>query len=51
MAKCQECGKTTTFGSSRPWSKKTTKRKRSFRLAQIIEKPDMKEVKRLLPNG
>jgi large subunit ribosomal protein L35 len=32
-------------------TKKTTKRKRSFRLDQMIEKSDMKEVKRLLPNG
>ncbi len=32
-------------------TKKTTKRKRSFRLDQIIEKSDMKEVRRLLPNG
>lgn len=32
-------------------TKKTTKRKRSFRLDQIIEKSDTKEIKRLLPNG
>lgn len=32
-------------------TKKTTKRKRSLRLDQIIDKSDMKEVKRLLPNG
>ncbi len=32
-------------------TKKTTKRKRSFRLDQIIEKSDLREVKRLLPNG
>jgi len=32
-------------------TKKTTKRKRSLRKAQIIDKSDMKEVRRLLPNG
>jgi len=29
MAKCEICGKTTTFGRNRPWSKKSTRR--SFR--------------------
>ncbi len=37
--------------SSHILTKKTTKRKRSFRLDQIIDRSDMKEVKRLLPNG
>jgi large subunit ribosomal protein L35 len=32
-------------------TKKTTKRKRSLRQAQIIKASDMKEVRRLLPNG
>ena len=32
-------------------TKKTTKRKRGFRQDQIIDKADMKEVRRLLPNG
>ena len=32
-------------------TKKTTKRKRSFRLDQMVAGSDMKEVKRLLPNG
>lgn len=32
-------------------TKKTTKRKRSFRLDQIVSDSDLKEVKRLLPNG
>ncbi|SLM28840.1 50S ribosomal subunit protein L35 [Desulfamplus magnetovallimortis] len=32
-------------------TKKTTKRKRSLRLDQIIDKSDLREVKRLLPNG
>lgn len=26
MAKCQHCGKHTTFGRNRPWSKKATRR-------------------------
>jgi large subunit ribosomal protein L35 len=32
-------------------TKKTTKRKRSFRKDQMIDSSDMKEVRRLLPNG
>lgn len=32
-------------------TKKTTKRKRSLRLDQTLAKSDVKEVKRLLPNG
>ncbi len=32
-------------------TKKTTKRKRGFRQDQIIDKSDMKEIRRLLPNG
>jgi len=32
-------------------TKKTTKRKRSFRLDQLVDKSDIREVKRLLPNG
>jgi len=26
MAKCEHCGKQTSFGQNRPWSKKATKR-------------------------
>lgn len=32
-------------------TKKTTKRKRSLRQGQIIDKTNMKEIKLLLPNG
>jgi len=32
-------------------TKKTTKRKRALRQAQVIKNSDMKEVRRLLPNG
>jgi len=32
-------------------TKKTTKRKRMLRTAQLIAKSDLKEIRRLLPNG
>ena len=32
-------------------TKKSTKRKRSFRQLQTVKKADAKEIKRLLPNG
>lgn len=32
-------------------TKKTTKRKRGLRKSQIIDKDNMKAIKRLLPNG
>lgn len=32
-------------------TKKTTKRKRGLRRAQIIKRSDMKEIRLLLPNG
>jgi large subunit ribosomal protein L35 len=32
-------------------TKKTTKRKRSLRQAQVIKASDRKEIRRLLPNG
>lgn len=32
-------------------TKKTTKRKRALRKGQITKQVDMKEIKRLLPNG
>jgi large subunit ribosomal protein L28 len=41
MAKCQKCGKTTTFGQSRSFSMKSTKRK--FR-------PNLQKV-RVMENG
>ncbi len=37
--------------SSHILTKKTTKRKRSLRLDQIVSSSDVKSVKRLLPNG
>ncbi|MEJ2155934.1 MAG: 50S ribosomal protein L35 [Desulfobacteraceae bacterium] len=32
-------------------TKKTTKRKRSLRQPQIVKSSDMKEIRRLMPNG
>ncbi|MBT8342471.1 MAG: 50S ribosomal protein L35 [Desulfatitalea sp.] len=32
-------------------TKKTTKRKRALRQAQLIKRSDMREIRRLLPNG
>ena len=43
-----------TFGKSHHshiLTKKTTKRKRGLRQMQVIKASDMKEVRRLLPNG
>lgn len=37
--------------SSHILTKKTTKRKRSLRLDQMVDKSNMKEVRRLLPNA
>lgn len=35
MAKCAVCGKTTTFGKNRPWSRKSTNRKFKPNLQKI----------------
>ncbi|MDX9785660.1 MAG: 50S ribosomal protein L35 [Desulfobacterales bacterium] len=32
-------------------TKKSTKRKRSLRLGQIVDKTNMREIRQLLPNG
>lgn len=37
--------------SSHILTKKSTKRKRSLRLDQMVDQDNMKEVRRLLPNG
>ena len=39
MAKCANCGKTTTFGHNRPWSKKATRRffRPNLQTVSIIE--------------
>jgi large subunit ribosomal protein L28 len=35
MAKCERCGKKTTFGRNRPWSKKATRREFRPNLQQV----------------
>ena len=39
MAKCEHCGKTTTFGRSIPWSKKSTRRmfKPNLQTVSVLE--------------
>lgn len=39
MAKCAHCGKTTSFGRNRPWSKKATRRtfKPNLQTVSVIE--------------
>ena len=37
--------------SSHILTKKSTKRKRSLRLDQMVAESDMKEIRRMLPNG
>jgi large subunit ribosomal protein L28 len=39
MAKCANCGKTTTFGHNRPWSNKATRRifRPNLQTVSIIE--------------
>lgn len=43
MAKCAHCGKTTTFGQNRPWSKKATKRtfRPNLQTVRVAEKGQM----------
>jgi large subunit ribosomal protein L28 len=40
MAKCAHCGKTTTFGKNRPWSKKATQRtfRPNLQTVSVLEK-------------
>jgi len=46
MAKCETCGKTTKFGRSRPWSKKTTKRKFKPNLQKVTVYEDGKKIRK-----
>lgn len=48
MAKCEACGKTTRFGQSRPWSKKTTKRKFKPNLQKVTVYEDGKKIRKTL---
>ena len=48
MARCEECGKTTKFGRSRPWSKKTTNRKFKPNLQQVTVYEGGKKIRKTL---
>lgn len=48
MAKCANCGKTTTFGRNRPWSKKATRRIFLPNLQNVTVYDDGRKVRKLL---
>lgn len=48
MAKCSECGKKTTFGQNRPWSKKATKRKFKPNLQKVSVFEGGRKVQKLM---
>jgi large subunit ribosomal protein L28 len=48
MAKCAHCGKKTTFGRNRPWSKKATVRTFKPNLQTITVYEDGKKVRKVL---
>ncbi|HWQ84063.1 MAG TPA: bL28 family ribosomal protein [Anaerolineales bacterium] len=48
MAKCAQCGKTTTFGRNRPWSKKSTPRTYRPNLQPITVYMDGRKVRKVL---
>jgi large subunit ribosomal protein L28 len=48
MAKCAYCGKTTTFGQNRPWSKKATKRTFKANLQKVSVTEHGRQVQKLL---
>jgi large subunit ribosomal protein L28 len=48
MAKCAHCGKKTTFGRNRPWSKKSTPRTFKPNLQTISVFEDGKMVRKVL---
>lgn len=48
MAKCSECGKKTTFGQNRPWSKKATKRKFKPNLQKVSVFESGRKVQKLM---
>lgn len=48
MAKCEACGKKTTFGRNRPWSKKTTLRQFKPNLQKVSVIEDGKKVQKTL---
>ncbi|GAB4578892.1 MAG: 50S ribosomal protein L28 [Anaerolineales bacterium] len=48
MAKCQTCGKTTTFGHNVPWSKKATRRTFKPNLQKVLVFEGGRKVQKLL---
>lgn len=48
MAKCAHCGKETTFGLNRPWSKKATRRTFRPNLQTITIVEDGKKIRKVL---
>ncbi len=48
MAKCEMCGKTTTFGQNRPWSKKATKRQFKANLQKVSVYENGRKVRKTL---
>jgi large subunit ribosomal protein L28 len=48
MAKCSVCGKKTTFGQNRPWSKKATKRKFKPNLQKISVYENGRKVQKVM---
>jgi len=48
MAKCAHCGKATTFGRNRPWSKKATQRTYRPNLQTISYLEDGKMIRKVL---
>ena len=48
MAKCEVCGKKTTFGHNRPWSKKATARTFKPNLQKITVFEDGRKVRKVM---
>ena len=48
MAKCENCGKKTTFGRNRPWSKKSTLRTFKPNLQKVTLFEDGNKVRKVL---
>lgn len=48
MAKCANCGKTTSFGQNRPWSKKATPRQFKPNLQRVSVLEGNRKVRKLL---
>lgn len=48
MAKCQNCGKTTTFGRNRPWSKKATRREFKANLQRVTVYEQGQKIRKVL---